>query len=175
VLASIDARATGKLRVVYRTARARTAFDAPIAGGRIRLRKALPRSQRSEPTGMLTLTYAGTPAVEPERVTLRAAAGRARLVRTTSLIDAGGRLRVAGTITRRARGVVRVRLRYVGAGGSASFVEFRARIARGRWSLRQQLPAAAAQSGGQLSIQFAGHAALRIGGQQIAGEVAPRR
>ncbi|HVL31049.1 MAG TPA: hypothetical protein VM299_02345 [Solirubrobacteraceae bacterium] len=158
----------------YRTAGATTTFDAPIADGHVRFRKALPRSQRSKATGILSLTYAGTPAVEPDTVTLRAATARARLATRTSLIDSAGRLRVAGTITPRARGVVRVRLRYPGAGGSRH-VDYRARITRGRWSLRKRLPAAAAAAGGQLTIRFGGHAGLRIGGEQIAREVGPRR
>jgi hypothetical protein len=174
VRATIAARATGKVRVRYRTAGATTTFDAPIADGHVRFRKALPRSQRSKATGILSLTYAGTPAVEPDRVTLRAATARARLATRTSLIDSAGRLRVAGTITPRARGVVRVRLRYPGAGGSRH-VDYRARITRGRWSLRKRLPAAAAAAGGQLTIRFGGHAGLRIGGEQIAREVGPRR
>jgi len=133
----------------------------------------LPRSQRSKSTGIFTLAYGGTPSVQPDSVTLRAARGKARLVRATSRIDSQGRLRVAGTITRRARGVVRVRLGYSGADGVVRFLDYRAKIAGGRWSLSRQLPAAAASAGGQLSIQFTGYEPRRIRGEQIAKEVRP--
>jgi hypothetical protein len=172
VLASITSKATGRVKVGYHSAGATTTFDATISGGQIRFRRTLPRSQRSKPTGIFTLTYAGTPAVEPDSVTLRAARGKARLVRTTSRIDGKGRLLVAGTITPRARGVVRVRLGYAAGGNTSTFLDYRAKIAGGRWSLTQQLPAAAAKAGGQLSIQFTGYEPLRIRGEQIAKEVA---
>ncbi|HEV7884337.1 MAG TPA: M36 family metallopeptidase, partial [Solirubrobacteraceae bacterium] len=175
VLAAITAKAAGKVRVTYRSAGATTAFDAPISGGRIRVRRALPRSQRSKPTGIVTLAYAGSALVEPDSVTLRAARGKAKLVRTTSRIDAGGRLRVAGTITPRARGLVRVRLGYAVAGGDSKLLDYQAKIVRGRWSLNRQLPAEAAAAGGQLSIQFTGYEPLAIRGEQIAKEVAARR
>ena len=172
VLAAITARATGKVRVSYRSAGATTRFDAAIRRGQIRFRKALPRSQRSKPTGIVTLVYRGTAVVQPDSVTLRAARGKARLVRTTSRIDSKGRLRVAGTITPRARGVVRVRLGYGGGDGVVRFLDYRAKIAGGRWSLSRQLPAAAAAAaGGQLSIQFTGYEPRRIRGEQIAKEV----
>ncbi len=172
VLASITAKATGNVRVRYRSAGATTTFDASIAGGQIRFRKALPRSQRSKPTGIFTLTFAGTSLVQPDAVTLRAARGKARLVRTSSAIDSAGTLRVAGTISPRARGVVRLRLGYSAAGGETTFLDYKAKIASGRWSLRQALPLAAARAGGLLSIQFTGYEPLRIRGEQIAKELA---
>jgi subtilisin-like proprotein convertase family protein len=174
VLAAVTAKAAGKVRVTYRSAGATTAFDAPIGGGRVRVRRALQRSQRSRPTGIVTLAYAGSALVEADSVTLRAARGKAKLVRTTSRIDAGGRLRVAGTITPRARGVVRVRLGYAGGGG-VKLLDYRAKIVRGRWSLSRRLPAEAAAAGGQLSIQFTGYEPLAIRGEQIAKDVAAAR
>jgi VCBS repeat-containing protein len=172
VLASITSRATGSVKVSYHSAGATTTFDAPISNGQIRFRKALPRALRSKPTGIFTLTFAGSSAVEPDSVTLRAARGKARLVRTSSRIDKGT-LRVAGTISPRVRGVVRVRLGYVAASGKTTFLDYRAKIAGGKWSLAQKLPDAAAKAGGQLSIQFTGYEPLRIRGEQIAKEVQP--
>lgn len=173
VLASITARASGTVRVAYRSAGRSTSFNATISAGRIRFRRALPRAQRAKPTGIFTLTYAGSPAVQPDSVALRAATGKARLVRSSSRIDAAGRLRVAGTISARARGVVRVRLGYAGGGAASTFLDFKAKIAAGRWSLAEQLPPAAAEAGGQLSIQFTGYEPLRMRGEQIAKEVSP--
>ncbi|MEA2154623.1 MAG: extracellular elastinolytic metalloproteinase [Solirubrobacteraceae bacterium] len=172
VLASITARAAGTVRVSYRSAGRTTSFDAPISAGQIRFRRALPRAQRSKPTGIFTLTFAGTSLVQSDSVSLRAARGKARLVRASSRIDASGHLLVAGTIAPRARGVVRVRLAVVGAGDVVTLLDYRAKIAGGRWSLNQLLPAAARQ-GGLLSIQFTGYEPLRIRGEQIAKEVAP--
>ncbi|MEA2149594.1 MAG: extracellular elastinolytic metalloproteinase [Solirubrobacteraceae bacterium] len=173
VLASITARATGSVRVTYRSAGTSTSFDAPVGGGRIRFRRTLPRAQRSKPTGIFTLRYAGTSIVAPDSVTLRAANGKARLARSSSRIDTGGILRAAGTISPRARGIVRVRLAYAAAGHEPALLDFQAKIAAGRWSLAQRLPPAAALAGGQLSIQFTGYEPLRIRGEQLAKEVAP--
>jgi hypothetical protein len=168
----MTATAAGKVRVTYRSAGATTAFDAAVSRGRISVRRTLPRSQRSKPTGIVTLAYAGSALVEPDSATLRAARAGARLVRTASRIDAGGRLRVAGTITPRARGVVRVRLGYAVAGSDSRVLEYQAKIAGGRWSLSQKLPAGAAAAGGQLSIRFTGYEPRAIRGEQIAKEVA---
>ncbi|HTN23547.1 MAG TPA: Ig-like domain-containing protein, partial [Solirubrobacteraceae bacterium] len=173
VLASITSLATGNVHVTYRSAGASTSFDAPIAGGRIRFRRTLSGAQRSKPTGIFTLTYAGSALVAPDGVTLRAARGKAQLVRTASRIDAAGRLHVAGTISPRVRGSVRVRLGYDTGGGDATFLDYRTKIHGGAWLLVQQLPAAAAKAGGQLSIQFTGYEPLRIRGEQIAKDVAP--
>ncbi len=172
VLASITSLATGNVRVDYRSAGATTSFDAPVRAGRIRFRRTLAGAQRSKPTGIFTLTYAGSPRVQPDSVTLRAARGKAQLVRTASRIDAAGRLHVAGTISPRARGIVRVRLGYDAGGRDATFLDYRAKIHGGAWLLVQQLPAAAAKAGGQLSIQFTGYERLRIRGEQLAKEVA---
>ena len=171
VLAAITAKASGKVRVGYRSAGRTTSFEAPISNGRIRFRQSLPRSQRAKSTGIFTLNYAGNPLVEPDSVTLRAASGKARLALTSSRISSN-RLLVAGTISPRARGVVRVRLAFT-AGGASKSLDFRAKIAAGKWSLNGTLPAAAAAAGGQLSIQFTGYEPLRIRGEQIARAVAP--
>jgi subtilisin-like proprotein convertase family protein len=173
VLASITSRASGSVRVRYRSAGRTTSFDAPISDGRISFRKSLPRSQRAKPTGIFTLSYAGSGTVLADSVRLRAAAGKARLVRKTSLIEQSGRLRVSGTISSRARGVVSIRFGYVTAGGATEFLSYTTRIERGRWSLAVALPAAAARAGGQLSIQYTGYEPLRIRGEQLARAVSP--
>jgi len=172
VLARITARATGRVAVRYRSAGTTTRFSAPIVDGTIRISRALTAAQRSKPTGIFTLVYDGSATVQPDEVTLRAATRKALLVRTTTRIDNSGRLLVAGKITSRARGVVRVRIGYA-KGGAAAFASFQAKIANGKWSLAAPLPSEAARAGGQLSIQFTGYEPGPIRGEQLAKAVDP--
>jgi subtilisin-like proprotein convertase family protein len=173
VLAQITARATGRVTVSYRSSRATTRLTVPIAAGKIRVARALPASQRRKPTGIVTLTYDGSTAVQPDSLTLRAAGRKAGLVRRTSRIDGRGRLLVAGSISPRARGVVRIRFGYTMAGGSIAVVDYSAKITRGAWSLAAPLVPAAARAGGQLSIQYTGYEPLGIRGEQLAKAVSP--
>jgi len=172
VLARITTRATGRVAVRYRSAGTTTRFSAPIVDGTIRISRALSGAQRSKPTGIFTLVYDGSATVQPDEVTLRAATGKALLVPTSTRIDNSGRLLVAGTITSRARGVVRVRIGYA-KGGDVAFASFQAKIARGAWSLAAPLPSEAARAGGQLSIQFTGYEPGPIRGEQVAKAVDP--
>ncbi len=80
---------------------------------------------------------------------------------------------MSGTITKRARGVVRIRLEYTAGNGGVEFLNHTAKIHDGDWSLTRALPAAVAKSGGQLSVQFTGYQARRIRGEQLAKAVAP--
>ncbi len=173
VLARITARASGRVTVRYRSSGRTTRFSAPIQDGRIRFKRLLPAAQRRKSTGIVTLTYAGNPRVRPDEVRLRAANGKAMLRRTATRIDSRGRLVVRGTVTRRARGVVRVRLGYGRPGGAVAFINRRARIRDGAWALSAPLPRDAARAGGQLSIQFTGYEPGRIRGEQLAKAVSP--
>ena len=172
VYGRITARASGRVQVVYHSSGSRTRFSVPIVGGRISFKRRLSGAQRRKTTGILTLSYEGNDRVRPDDVRLRAANGKARLERGTTRIDRVGRLRVSGTISRRARGVVRIRLGYAAADGSASFLRYSAKIRNGSWSLTRQLPQAA-RAGGQLSIQFTGYEPALIRGEQLAKAVAP--
>jgi hypothetical protein len=80
---------------------------------------------------------------------------------------------VNGTVARRARGEVTVRLGYVGEGTRVRVLRYRARIARGRWRIRGLLPTQAARSGGQLSIQYTGDMRRRIRGEHLIRRLAP--
>jgi hypothetical protein len=173
VLARITARAGGDIAVSYRSSGRTTRFTVPISRGEIRISRLLPAAQRRKSTGIVTLAYGGGATVQPDDVTLRAASGKALLVRRTTRIDSDGRLLVSGSITQRARGVVRIRLGYVAAGGSVEFLHLRAQISRGGWSLAAQLPREAARAGGQLSIQFTGYEPRLIRGEQLAKAVTP--
>ena len=173
VFAQITGRATGAVQVSYQSSGVTTRFSAPIRNATISIARRLPAAQRRKSTGILTVTYTGNADVRGDVVRLRAASGKAGLTRHTTLIDGGGRLRVSGTITKRARGVVRIRLEYTAGNGRVELLNHTAKIHDGDWSLTRALPAAVAKSGGQLSIQFTGYEARRIRGEQLAKAVAP--
>jgi YVTN family beta-propeller protein len=170
----ITSRATGRLRAVYRSSGRRTRFSIPIpssSGGAPiawTVRRSLPRAQRRKQTGILTLSYAGDAAVRPDGLRSRVAPRRALLRRTMTDIDAQGALVARGTVSRRAPGVVRLRL---DAADESSVLHYRARIRRGAWRLRTPLPAKAAAAGGQLSIQYTGKERRRIRGESLSKAV----
>lgn len=173
VLARITARASGRVTVRYRSSGRTTRFDAQIQDGRIRFKRRLPAAQRRKSTGIVTLTYAGDQRVRFDEVRLRAANGKAMLRRTATRIDSRGRLVVRGTVSRRALGVVRIRLGYTRPDGAIAFISRKAKIRGGAWSLSAPLPSDAARSGGQLSIQFTGYEPRLIRGEQLAKAVSP--
>lgn len=173
VLARITGRATGRVKVTYASSGRKTTFTAPITKNRIRFKRKLPKKQRRKTTGIFKLEYEGNDRVRPDEVRLRAANGKAHLKRETVKIDGKGRLRVSGTISKRARGVVRIRLGYDTGDGDVEFLPYRAKIDDGKWSLTQKLPDDAAENGGQLSIQFTGYERRRMRGEQLAKAVRP--
>ena len=171
MLIEITARAKtpgAVLALAYESSGRTTRFTVPITGTQIKVRKRLPSSQPKD-TGITTVTYAGNDLVDPDEVRLRAADGKSELVRSSSTIRSG-RLLVDGTVSERARGVVRVRMSYAKPDGSTGLLDFRAPIDDGRWSLNGALPAEAA-AGGQLSIQFTGYEAANLRGEQTAKQV----
>ena len=171
MLVEITARAEtagAVLAIAYESSGRTTKFTVPITGTQIKVRKRLPSTQPKD-TGITTVTYAGNTLVDPDEVRLRAADGKSQLVRTSSTISAG-RLRVDGTVTSRARGVVRIRMSHARADGSTALLDYRATIKSGRWALDQLLPAEAAK-GGQLSIQFTGYEPAGLRGEQTAKQV----
>lgn len=170
VLAQMTRRATGELSGRLRSGGRTHRFTARVRDdGTVRIDERLPRAMRRATTGIVRLTYDGNARVRPSEVRLRAAQRPARLRRTASSLE-NGVLRVRGTITRRARGVVRVRYDYVGADGRLVSLRLRAPIRRGRWSVEERLTGAAAQ-GGFLSIQFTGDLRHRIRGEQTTKAV----
>jgi subtilisin family serine protease len=155
VLARITRSARGSVAVGYRAHGRTLRFDAPIEHGRIRFARRLPARQRHG-SGIVTLRWRGSAAVRPAGMRLRAARQRAELRRRSAVLS-GGRLRAEGTISPRARGVVRLALGY----GREEAV-FSARIHNGRWRIDAPVPPAAG-AGGYLGIQFTGYRGARGG------------
>jgi hypothetical protein len=94
-------------------------------------------------TGIVTLAYQGNDRTHGQEVRLRAAPGKARLaLDRPSLSD--GRLRASGSISDRARGVVRIQLSWA-TGGQDHALELQARIRDGSWVLDKALPATVRQ------------------------------
>jgi hypothetical protein len=157
------------LALDYESSGRHTRFTVPITGTQLKIRRRLPSSQRSKDTGIVELEYAGSPTVAADDVRLRAADGKSLLVRETTTLT-NGLLKVDGTISSRARGVVRIRLGFDRPDGSTGFLDYRATISGGRWALSERLPAEAA-AGGQLSIQFTGYDPANLRGEQTAKQV----
>jgi YVTN family beta-propeller protein len=161
----MTARATGRLRATYVSGGRRTRMTIKLHGKRAwTVAKKVPRGKR---TGIVVLRYEGDARVRPDTLRSRVADGRALLKRGTTAIDGDGRLLARGTISRRARGVVRLRL---DPADESPSLHYRAAIQRGKWSLRRLLPSKAA-TGGQLSIQFTGHERRRIRGESLSKAV----
>ncbi len=135
----IGSSASGKLRIELGAGRRRIALDTRIRrGGVIKVRRRISRSLARPGTGLVRVSYAGDADTRARATRLRAARRAARLRLKRPTLTAGGRIRASGTITRRARGVVRVELEYVVAGETVT-VQLRAKIAKGRWTLSRQL------------------------------------
>ena len=156
-------RASGRLRGTYVSRGRRTRLRLPVRGRAV-------RRVRGGRTGILRLRYAGNRRVRPERLRSRVARRKPRLKRTVTRI-ADGRLTVRGTIHRRARGLVRVRLDL--RDDESRSLGYTTRIRRGRWSVREPLPSKAATEGGHLAIRYTGQRSPRLRGAQLHRSVRP--
>lgn len=121
------------------------------------------------------LRYPGNDRTRPQVVRLRAAAGHAELAAQRPRLS-GGRLIARGTVSPRARGVVRLQLDWSRAGRGRSH-EVSARIRNGRWQLDSSLPAdvrsdIAARDGTLHSyVLFTGYEPRRIRGEMRSFQV----
>lgn len=170
LLLSAARRANGdRVKVTVKAHGSRHRYGARIAHGRLRLDRRLPKKARHSTTAAITLRYAGSARVRPVTIRFLAAPHRAHLKRTALSLKHGGRLHVAGTIARRARGSVRLALSFDTPGGPALWTA-RAKLAHGRWSLTRKLPKAA-RGGGYLAIEYAGDRSRGLRGERIGAEV----
>lgn len=174
VLADVTARADGdKVQVEFHARGQKHRFTATVRERRLRIDKKLPRSQRSARSGIVTLTYAGGEykgsQIRPTQVRLRAASGKARLSRG-NLAIVNGVLSADGTVSKRARGVVRLQLTWDDFNGGVGEWEGRATIKNGRWSVEEELPPEA-RGGGYLTMQFTGYMRRNMRGEQTAKQV----
>jgi len=182
VLAPITSRASGRVRVQLHAAGRRHRFDAAVDSrdARVRFRQPIPAAQARLGTGILTIAYPGDADTRPQTVRLRAANRRADLRLSRPTLSGDGRLRAAGTISRRARGVVRVQIEYV-SGGQTTTLQFTARIRNGRWSLDERLAqttrdAIARRTGTVHSYTlFTGYHPARMRGEMRSYQILGRR
>lgn len=141
VLAPITSRASGRVKVDLYAAGRHHRFTAPVdsANGRIRFKQSIPGSQARLGTGIMTIDYAGNDATRPQSVRLRAASQPARLSLARPTLTGGGRLKASGTISSKARGIVRMEVQYLFLGKTKT-LKLRAKIADGEWKLDEKLP-----------------------------------
>ena len=173
LLADINASAVGTATISIRARGRTTTLRTRIARGEIRLKRSLPRAQRSAKSAIVKVAFTGSPRVLGDSVALWAASQRS-LLRVTEARIRGQRLLTAGTVRRGARGLVRLRLTYRTQTGSIATQDYGVRTPpRGEWYLQVALPPHIAAAGGRLSVQFDGDAKRNLRGEQVVRQVRP--
>jgi hypothetical protein len=181
-LAPISGRASGKVRVRFRAAGRTDSFDAAVdaRNRRVVIDRRISVAQARLGTGILTLSYPGDSDTQPQEVRLRAASGRADLRASRPKIT-GDRLTASGTVSSRARGVVRLQVFFEPAGAPTRTIEFTARISGGRYSFDERLPAdvvaqIAARRGVVHSYTlFTGYLLARVRGEMSSFQILGQR
>jgi hypothetical protein len=181
VLAPITARASGEVEVEFFAAQRRFEFTEEVdsENRRILFERGIPAEQARLGTGIMTITYPGDEDTSPQEVRLRAASQPADLELDRPVIQ-DGRLKAQGTISDRARGIVRLQLQYV-VDGQTETVRLRADIDDGRWEIDEALSAQvrdaiARRSGSVHSYTlFTGYFERRIRGEMESFQVLPDR
>jgi len=181
VLAPITSLASGRVKVELYAAGRRFRFTAPIdsVDGRIRFRQRIPAAQARLGTGIVTIAYGGDGDTRPQAVRLRAAV-RPAVLRLGRPQIVGDHVKASGTVSSRARGVVRLQLEYVN-GTTTQTLPFRAPIRNGRWSLDAQLTAAQADAIAKRTgtvhsyTLFTGYLPARMRGEMRSFQVLPDR
>jgi len=171
VLVDTTARAEGdEVTIEFEAGGHTSRFTETVEDSRIRFRHRLPGEQRAARGGIMEIHYEGNERVQPVEIRLRAAGRRSDLERTLLSLE-GGELVARGVTSRQAKGLVRLRLSYIGSDGAPGVWEGRARIERdGGWSTSERLPEEA-RGGGYLVIEFTGYRERDIRGERIAKEL----
>jgi DNA-binding beta-propeller fold protein YncE len=158
---------TGRVQVRYDAGGVRERFSTKVGNrGKWVVSRKLSARQRRARTGAVQVNYAGDAKHLRDSARIRTGSVPPRLRLATARVDRAGRLTLAGTASRRARGSVRVRIAYVGTGTRVRYLRYSARIRSGRWALRALLPTQA-RAGADASIQYSGDARRRVAGQHI--------
>lgn len=143
VLAYITSKASGRVKISLQAAGKFTNWTAPIdsAAGKIKSVHSILGSQARLGTGILTITYNGDADTRPQTLRLRAANNKAKLTATRPTITETGFLRTDGTVTKKAKGAVRVQLEYVNSADGLTVTLERSAVinTKGQWSLNSEL------------------------------------
>jgi hypothetical protein len=170
VRASISKFASGRVKASYRSGGQVTKARVRIASGVVSFALALSARQRRDPSGSLKLTYAGNARTLPETATLTPTGHAPRLRIKDAHVDATGTLHVVGTIARRARGLVRMRLRFSPRAGRLKTYDYQAKIRHGKWAFTDVLPADALARA-QITTSYSGDNKHHIAGAHISQDV----
>ena len=164
----------GRVNVSYQARGKRILFRSAISRkGAWTVRRKLPQKMRGARTGAVEVRYRGSSRFTRDGARIRTGPVPARLKVARARVEKGGRFTLAGVVSERARGTVRVRLAYAGTGTRTRFLRFGAKIRRGRWVVRTLLPTQAARSGGDLSIQYSGDARRAVAGAHLVRRLRP--
>ena len=184
ITAPISTLASGLVGVQLVGGRRLTEFNVRVdsARGLIRATRGIDAAQARASSAIITIRYPGDPDTRAQTLRLRAGLRAAKLSSKRPTISPSGQLDVAGAITRRAKGVVRVSLEWVNkSDGSIGVVERLATIrAPGRWGVRSQLPQgfrdqiANRCSTVQANVLFTGLRELNMRGEMRAFQVMPK-
>lgn len=164
--ATISPLANGRLvALTYRSSGVTTRRTITVTSGRIRAAVRLPATQPLT-TGVVTLSLSPAAGLRAQQVTVRAA-DRPAALKTTEARILNKKLRVSGTISPLATGVVLIRMDFSDREGNPLSVTARARIFNGRWKTLQGLEPDA-RDGGVVTILYPGLARSPLG--PIRGE-----
>lgn len=164
--ATVSTRADGRrVTINYRSSGVTTRRTVTVVRGRIRATVRLPATQPLN-TGVVALSLGAAAGLRAQQVIVRAADRPAALkVKEARILNK--KLRVSGTISPLATGVVLIRIDYSDKQGNALSATARARIFNGTWKTLQGLEPDA-RDGGVVTILYPGLARSPLG--PIRGE-----
>ena len=164
--ATVSSRADGQpVALRYRSSGVTTRRSVRVTNGRLRAAVPLPATQPLT-TGVVTISLPAAAGVRGQQVQVRAA-DRPPALKTAEARILNKKLRVSGTISPLATGVVLIRMEFSDKAGNPLSVSTKARIFNGRWKTLLGLEPDA-RDGGAVTILYPGLA--RSAGGPIRGE-----